>query len=141
MGITAAVGIAAAGKIYAGNQQKAADNATAQELANEGGQSIAAGIQGAIAQRRRGDYVASQARARIAAGGLTTTGTSAISTIGGIKGQGEYNALTDIYQGEDRANELDFKGQVLKSEGQAAQTAGILSALSGGESFYSKYAA
>ena len=139
MGITAAVGIAAAGKVYGGMQQKAADNATATELGNEAGQSIAAGIQGATVQRRRGDYVASQARARIAGGGLTTTGVSAVNTIGQIKGQSEYNALTEVYQGKDRADELNFKGATLRSEGQAAETAGVLSALAGGESFYSKY--
>lgn len=139
MGLTVGVGLAAAGKIAGGMQQRASDYATARELAQEGGQSIAAGIQGATVQRRKGDYVASQAQARIAAGGLTTTGVSAERTIGEIKGQSEYNALTEVYQGEDRANELNFKASVLHSEGQAAMTAGVLGALGSGESFYSKY--
>lgn len=140
MGVTAALGIAAAGKIYGGMQQKKADDASASLLSTEAGQSVAAGIQGANQQRRKGAYVASTAQARIAAGGLTTTGTSAEQVEGGIKGQTEYNALTSLYEGEDRSSELNYQGAVKRSEGQAAQTAGILSALGTGESFYSKYA-
>ena len=130
----------AAAKIYQGVQQKRTDDQSAAVMATEAGQSIAAGIQDAIQQRRKGDYIASQAQARIAAGGLTTTGTSAQQVIGQIKGQSEYNALTELYQGEDRASELDYRGSVLRSEGNAAQNAGLINALASGESFYSKYA-
>lgn len=127
-------------KAYQGVQQKRADDQSAAMLNQEAGQSIAAGIQGAIQQRRRGAYVASQAQARIAGGGLTTTGVSAVNTIGDIKGQSEYNALTSIYQGEDRASELNYRASVMRSEGNAAQVAGIVNGISSGESFYSKYA-
>ena len=130
----------AAAKIYQGVQQKRADDQSSAVMATEAGQSIAAGIQGAIQQRRRGAYVASQAQARIAGGGLTTTGASAVNTIGQIKGQSEYNALVSVYQGEDRASELDYRGNVLRSEGNAAQNAGLINALASGASFYSKYA-
>jgi hypothetical protein len=129
--------LSAAGKISAGNAQRGALDASANELTQEAGQSVAAGIQGAEAQRRRTGYVASNAQARIAGGGLTTTGTSAQETIGGIKGQGEYEALTQLYQGEDRANELDFRGNQMRVQGSNAVRAGIMA---GTTSFFDQYA-
>jgi hypothetical protein len=147
MGTTAAVGmvLGAASKVSAGYAQKGALDASANELTQEAGQSVAAGIQGATAQRRRTAYVASNAQARIAGGGLSTTGTSAQAVIGGIKGQGEYEALTQLYQGEDRANELNFRSAQMRNQGSNAVTggwlAGMNTVLSGGTSFYDKYGA
>jgi len=147
-------------KIYGGYAQNAAMQGAAGQLQQEAGQSVASGIQGAIEANRRADYVGSNAQARIAAGGLTTTGRSAVVTLGRIAGQGEYNARTALYQGYDRAQELDFRAQTMRNEGSAAETAGWIggasSALSGyqrvltmhpssplygTQSFYSKYGA
>ncbi|MGH8266797.1 MAG: hypothetical protein ACRETS_05710, partial [Steroidobacteraceae bacterium] len=132
-------------KIYGGMRTKAADDYSAALLEQEAGQSVASGIQGAIMERRKATYVASSARARIAAGGLATTGPSAIATVGQIRGQGEYNALTSLYGGYDRAAELAAHGSALRNEGGAASTAGWLSGVSsvltGGTSFYDKYGA
>lgn len=147
MGATATIGLAiqAYGKVAGGYAQKGALDASATELSQEAGQSVASGIQGAIQDRRRATYVASSARARTAAGGLATTGTSAIANVGQIKGEGEYRALTSEYQGEDRANELNFRSDQMRTEGSNAVTSGWLSGmssvLSGGSSFYSKYGA
>lgn len=127
-----------ASKAVGGAAQKNADDTAAGELQQEAGQSVAAGIQGAIASRRRATYVASKAQAGIAAGGLATTGTSAEDTIGGIKGQGEYEAQTAMYQGYDRASELDFRAGQLRNQGNNAMVASVLS---GAGSFYDKYAA
>lgn len=138
-GLYSAVFMGAA-KIYQGVQQKQAYDRSAAETAQEAGQSVAAGIQGAQQQRRKGAYVASQAQARIAASGLTTTSGSAVNTIGDIRGQGEYNALTALYQGEDRGSELNYRAATARSEGQAAETAGVINAAAGGMSFYNKYA-
>lgn len=145
MGTVALIGLAASAtsKVYGGMQQKRADDQSAALLSTEAGQSVASGIQGANQQRMKGNYIASAARAGIAAGGLTTSGTSAEGTIGAIKGQSEYDALTQVYQGSDRASELNFRAQSQRDEGSAAATAGWISgastAVSGGESFYSKY--
>jgi hypothetical protein len=148
MGATALLaGTAISGysKVYGGMKQKQADDYSASLLSQEAGQSVASGIQGAIQDRRRAAYVASSARAKIAGSGLTTTGTSAISTVGQIRGEGEYRALTSLYQGSDRALELNVRGAGLQDEGDAAQKAGwisgISSVLTGGTSFYDKYGA
>lgn len=147
MGATAMIGLAvsAGSKIYGGIQQKRADDQSAAELSQEAGQSVASGIQGAIQDRRKATYVASAAQARTAGSGLATTSPTAINTAGLIEGQGEYNARTAMYQGEDRASELNFRAGTMQNEGNAAETAGYLSAagtvIGGGKSFYDKYGA
>jgi hypothetical protein len=147
MGATAAIGMAvqAYGKVSGGYAQRNALNASAGQLEQEAGQSVASGIQGAIQDRRRASYVASNARASTAAAGLTTTGTSAIENVGQIRGEGEYRALTSLYQGQDRANELDFRASGMRTEGSNAIRSGWLSGMSsvmsGGSSFYDKYGA
>jgi hypothetical protein len=139
----AGTAISAYGKIKSGYAQKSALDAGASELTQEAGQSVAAGIQGAIADRRRGAYVASNAQARIAGGGLATTGTSAEAVIGGIKGQSEYDAQTALYQGYDRASELNFRAGQMRTQGSNAVTGGWIggaaSVLTGGTSFYDHY--
>jgi hypothetical protein len=141
----AGTAISAYGKISSGYKQKGALDAASNELTQEAGQSVAAGIQGAIADRRRGAYVASNAESRIAGGGLATTGTSAEAVVGGIKGQSEYDAQTALYQGYDRASELNFRAGQLRQQGGNAVTQGWISGagsvLTGGTSFYDKYAA
>lgn len=130
-------------KVAGGIRQKQAMDAAAGELDTEAGQSVASGIQGAIQDRRKATYIASNAQARTAGSGLATTGASAIANQGQIMGQGEYNARTAIYQGEDRANELTFRGTQMRAEGSASQTAGfesgVSSVLKGGQSFFDKY--
>lgn len=141
--ILAGTALGAGGKIAGGYAQRGALDASAAQLEQEGGQSIASGIQGAIQERRRATYVASNARAATAAGGLATTGTSAIANVGQIRGEGEYRALASIYQGYDRASELDFRAAGMRNEGSNAIKSGWISGmstvLSGGTSFYDKY--
>ena len=143
--LLAGVAMTAGSKVYGGIQQKQAMDYSAAQLNQEAGQSVASGIQGAISERRKAAYVASDARARTAAAGFTTTGTTAIANEGQITGEGEYRALTSLYQGNDRAQELNIRGQGMRNEGAAAQTAGYISAastvMSGGTSFYDKYGA
>lgn len=148
MGATAMLAgtaLGAYGKISGGYAQRTALDKSAAQLDQEAGQSVAAGIQGAIQDRRRATYVASNARAATAAGGFTTTGTSAIANVGQIRGEGEYRALTSLYQGYDRAKELSDRASGMRIEGSNAIKSGWLSGmstvLSGGTSFYDKYGA
>jgi hypothetical protein len=138
--------LSAGGKIAGGYAQRGALDASASEIQQEGGESIASGIQGAIMDRRRATYVASSARARTAAGGLTTTGTSAIANVGQIRGQGEYNAQTALYQGQDRANELAYRASQMRTQGGNAVVGGWVAGMNNvlkspeASSFFDKYA-
>lgn len=142
MGATAGA-MAVVGKIYQGQQQRVAYQGAANQLNMEAGQSVATGIQRSIMERRKADYVASNANAEIAASGLATTGTSAQSVVGQIKGQGEYNARTALYEGQQRSNELNYDASLRRNEAKAAATASYFSAagsaVSDGTDFYSKY--
>ncbi len=142
MGATAGA-MAVIGKIYQGQQQRVALQGAANQLNMEAGQARATGIQRSIMERRKTDYVASNANAEIAAGGLATTGTSAQSVVGQIKGQGEYNARTALYEGEQRGSELDYDATLRRNEAKAAATASYFSAagsaVSDGTDFYTKY--
>lgn len=141
----AGTAISVIGKVSSGYAQKGALDSSATQLQQEAGQSVASGIQGAIQDRRRATYVASNARAATAAAGLATTGTSAIANVGAIRGEGEYRALTSLYQGEDRASELNYRASGMRTAGSNAVTSGWISGmssvLSGGSSFYDKYGA
>lgn len=146
MGATAAIAqtaLSAGGKAYAGRMQANSDNYAAGILQQEAGASVASGIQGAIADKRYTNYVASSAAARSASSGTTGTSPSILNVIGNIQSQGEYKALTSIYTGEDRAQELLTRANQFKYEGKASRTSGwlsgISSVLSGGVNWYDKY--
>lgn len=125
-------------EVAGGFAKKSADDTAAGQISQEAGQSVASGIQASIEDRRRASYVASGARAKTAASGLTTTDTSAIKNVGDIRGQGEYEAQTALYQGYDRASELTYRANQLRNEGNNAVVSSVIDA---GTSFYDKYAA
>lgn len=135
--------LSGSGRIAAGQAQNAADQSDAARYNIAAGQAIASGIKGAEAARLRGAYVASNARGLTAASGLTTTGTSAIANVGRIRGMSEYEALTQVYQGEEQANDLNYRAARARAAGKAAETGGWLSGIStifsGGSSWYDKY--
>jgi hypothetical protein len=132
-----------AGRAAGGMASKAAMDSDATRYNTAAGQAIASGIQGAESARLRSAYIASNARGMTAASGLTTTGTSAVANVGRIRGMGEYQALTSIYEGEEQANDDRYRAARMRAAGSAAQTGGWLSGIStifsGGTSWYNKY--
>jgi hypothetical protein len=148
MGMTAAVTgtlLSAGGKVYGAQKSAASADYSAAVLDQQAGQSVASGIQGSINERRKAQYVASAAQARAAASGGGATDPTVVDIIGNIQGEGEYRALTELYQGQDRATSLRARASGLRREASAERTSGWLSGistvLSGGSSFYDKYAA
>lgn len=139
---------------------QAADSADAQalQLQQEAGQQRAAGQRRAQEQRRQAAIAGSNVLARTGGG---STDASIMGLTGNIAGEGEYNALTNIYEAEESA--LGYEGQagtakrqasMYRSSGQAAvargaaqgeaaRRAGNLSSaatiFSTGSSLYGKY--
>lgn len=142
MGATAGI-VGAVGSVYGGLKQKAALNSSANQLNMEAGQAVASGIQRSIAESRKTAALTSNANAAIAAGGLTTTGTSAQAVVGRIQGQGDYNERSALYEGEQQANELNYDAALRRDEGAAAETSGFMGAagslIKGATDFYTKY--
>ena len=146
----------AAGQVQSGQaaraagiaQQQAADY-QAQELTQQAGQTRAVAEQASINQRTNAAYVLSKVRANAAASGSATDPT-AVDVAGQVGARGEYNALSEIYTGEEKARGLEnqsaldiYTGQQEAEAGkykqQAANLGALSSVLSGGGNLASKY--
>lgn len=133
MGATALIagaGMSTLGKIASGKAQKASLDFQAALDEQSATQAVASGIQGAIQERRKATYVASNAQAVAAASGGGASDPTVVNTIASIQGEGEYRALTSLYEGNDRSRELRARAAVSRSEGRAARTAGWMSGIS-----------
>jgi hypothetical protein len=94
-------------------------------------------------QRRSSRYAQSRAIALAAASGAGAGDPSVVDLVGDIEGEGEYGALSAMFEGEDRATGLEYGATLSRRQGQAAMTGSAISAgstlLSGGSSWYGKY--
>lgn len=119
----------------AGNMEKAASDVAANN-AN------AAAQRKAIESQRQATLAGSRLQALSAAGGGASDPTI-VNLAEGIAGKGEYNAMTDLYNGESDAAALTDKGNLAQYEGrvknQTAKTQAIGSVLSSAGSLYGKY--
>jgi hypothetical protein len=149
--------LGASGQIQAGNAaaaqglaQQQAENYKAGVLTQQAGQERAAGQRAAEIQNRQATLVNSTIRARAAASGAGATDPSVVTNEGRVAGMGEYNALSALYSGEEKARgeenqaELDVNmGDQEAAAGRFKQSASRISALSsllsGGGSLYGKY--
>ncbi len=96
----------------------------------------------AIESRRQANLAGSRLQALSAAGGGASDPTI-VDLAEGIAGKGEYNAMTDLYNGQSDANALTEKGNLAAYEGaakkKAAYTQAYGSILSSAGSMYGKY--
>ena len=96
----------------------------------------AAGTRQAAEAQRAGKIAESGTRAAMAAGGGVATDPGAIETLGKIKSEAEYNALSALYEGGTRADISRYEGKVKK---KAARTKALSTILSGGAGMYKAY--
>lgn len=144
---TIAGGNAAAAAGMAGQGQK---NFEARQQEMQAQESRAASQRSALDVRRREELLRSTLIARAAAGGSSATDPGIIDLAGDIAQRGEYEALTEMYKGENRARGLEdaalgsrLTGQALAAEGAAKKKAAKLSAIGtiigGAGSMFSQY--
>lgn len=131
---------AMAGQAIQGFSKRSSAFDDAKLLKRRAGQTVAASQRVANEERRAARLLASTARARAAAGGGNTADESVVNTLAAIDAAGEMNALTRLWDGRVEAeNDMD-SAAIMRSEGGAAASAGILSAVGTGiETFHSKY--
>lgn len=140
---TTGKGLAAVGQIAGGLSQ--ADNArsVARQLVVNGGQAVAAGQRRAIGAARQADYVLSKARAGAAASGAGATDPSVLNIEAGIAQQGEYNALSALYEGQDAQRSALAQASAARADATSYATAGLLrgtgTILEGASSLYDRY--
>jgi hypothetical protein len=135
--------VSAMGTIASGNaaleagqrgQQAAYFTAAQQEQGAQESRAVAQ--RQALDKRHKADLLLSSLKARGAAGGTTISDGDVLDTAGEIAARGEYEALFDMYQGENRARGLQdqalasrMTGDAALAEGRAKKSASKLSAI------------
>lgn len=123
--------ISAYGNMKAG-QAAASEGMAAQQAANykaalaeqQAGQKRATAQRASGEERRRERLVQSSLQARAAAGGGGASDPTVVSLAEDIAGEGEYRALTALYEGEEAARSLETTGALSRYTGEQARRAG-----------------
>ncbi len=129
-----------AGTIGQGNAARATANNQAAQLEQQAGQSRATAQREAEAKRRQGEFASSRAQAVQAAAGGNPDSFTAVENEKDLVGQGEYGALTAMFNGEERARGMEYNAANKRLEGKAAHDAGVTSAIASGLSSAGKIA-
>lgn len=120
-----AVAQSAEGRAIKAQKDSEAEQAT--DLANA---AKASGQRAAVEEKRRGDYIASEALASAAASGGGASDPTVVGIISDIHGESEYRALVRMYEGNEEARGLKLRGKFAKFEGSNAEAQGNIRALS-----------
>jgi hypothetical protein len=135
--------LSAAGTISAGNAARGAANFEAAQMTQKAGQERATAQRSAIEQRRRANLTNSRAQAVAAASGGGAADPTVTNLMTDITGRGEYNALSEIFSGEEKARGFEMGASARRYEGAQARQASLISAggtiLSSASTLYSKY--
>lgn len=97
-------------------------------LIRRAGQRRASGQRAANEERRDARYLASTARARAAAGGGNLSDPTLVNVFADIEAEGEYNALSRLWDTEELARGDEEEARNIKSAGKAARNIGYLKA-------------
>ncbi|CFR19937.1 hypothetical protein [Yersinia kristensenii] len=97
----------------------------------------------AMEDRRQARLAESRALAVGAASGAAADSTSFVNNISNMESQGELNALTSLWGGNQQGNQLNNQAAVRRAEGDAAKKAGKINAMSSllqtGGSLYDRF--
>lgn len=108
----------------AANQQglnaAAMANYKAAQQEQAAGQEVAASQRAAQEEHRRATLMASRALAVSGASGGGVSDPTVMGLIGDIEGEGAYRGALDLYQGQDRARQLNQGAATSRTEGLAA---------------------
>lgn len=133
----------ASSQLQGGDADRRMANYEAAQLRSHASDSVAASQRVALEERRKARLLNSRAQAIAAASGGGASDPTVTKIMGDIEAQGEYNALTALYNGESQANYLRNEARGRQMAGKAAQAASRMNAfstvLSGAASLYDKY--
>lgn len=110
-------GAAAAGTIYSGLRGKANADFEAKQMRKKADDELAIGQRNATQARREKESLLSKARATAAGSGTDVSDPGIVSIMSGIEQQGEYNALSAMYNAELAKTGLYAQAKQRKSEG------------------------
>ena len=132
-----AMGTLAGGKaaMQAGQYAQQSHEFTARQQGQAAKEARAVGQRSAFEKRREGDLLDSKLQARAAASGGGATDPTVLDLSGDIAQRSEYDALFEMYKGENKARGLQdaalasrMSGQAALFEGEAKRKASYLSA-------------
>jgi hypothetical protein len=133
LAVTAVAGAAMSASSTIAQGNAAAAQAQAQQQALEyqakqkevqAGQERAASQRNAQVRRKEAELAASRGLAVSAASGGGALDPTVVNILGDIEGEGEYQALMEMYGGEQRARNLESGAALNQYEGQMAYAAG-----------------
>ena len=96
----------------------------------EAGQAVAQGTQEASDTALQTKYIISNVRGAAGASGAVATSPDVVNVEGQIAARGSYNALSEMYQQNEKAIGLTYQGQIAAATGEVTQQADVTKALS-----------
>lgn len=123
----ASTALSAGGAIMGGNAADSAARSEGAQLDYAAGQQRASGQRAAIEQQRQAKLQTSRLQAVAGGGGGDVT---AVNMAADLAGEGEYRALSALYDGEGKAHGLEVQATATRNMGAAKQKAGYIGAVS-----------
>jgi hypothetical protein len=143
-------GQAGSAALYSGQAQQQQENYSADVLDQQAGQQIAQTSAQIADNARSTDLLESTIRARASASGGGATDPTVVNLESGVAGRGEYNSLSLLYSGKEKAAGMENQAALDRYMGtqsamagaitqQEMQTKAASSLLQGGSSLFSKF--
>lgn len=140
LGTKVAGGIASVyGAHMQGVSEQQVSAAEARQLEQKSKAAIATSQKEASEQKRRARLLQSQLIARAAASGSSVSDVGIENLLAGLEAEGEYNALSALYEGKTRADSLSYAAKVRRFEGKQAKRAGNIRAFAKGTKALSSF--
>lgn len=140
--MAASTALQAGGTIIGSSAQSRELKYEAAQLDQQAGQERASSQRGAMEQRRQARLLQSRALARAAATGGASDPT-VVNILARLEGEGEYRALTALYEGEERARSAEMQAKARRKEAKNVKRAGLIHAggqiLQAGSTMYGRY--
>ena len=141
--MAAGTAVSAGGTILGAKSEAKALRSEARQLDAKAGLERASSQRAAIEERRQAGLASSRTLALAAASGAGASDPTVINMMADLAGEGEYRALTALYQGEEEARGLESQAAMRRKEAKATKTAGYLKAagtiLNAGSSMYDRF--
>jgi hypothetical protein len=135
--------LSAGGTILGAHSEAGALKGEANQLDEQAGRTRASSQRQAIDERRQAGLVASRALSLAAASGGGADDPTVVNLIANTQGEGEYRALTALYNGNEEALGMEAQARSKRKEAKNVKTASYLKAagsiISGGSTLADKY--
>lgn len=118
------------GQMQAGKAANVNAQFQAKQLEQKAGQDRASSQRVAIEKRREASVASSNAIARAGASGGGVDDPTVLNILGGLHQQGEYNALSALFSGEEAGRSAELQAAGARMEGKQAKKAGMIGGIS-----------